>query len=352
MSQCCHQPPSLETSPESECAPPKRRDLILWGSLSLIAMAFVLYALGVPIPHLHVFVHGVLDLVGTMWWGVALGVIIVGLMNKVPREYFQLLLGRGDSFGGLMRAAFAGVLLDLCSHGILMVGAKLYERGASVAQVMTFLIASPWNSFSLTLILIALIGLQWTLVFIAGSFVVAVVSGLVFQQLTQRGILPENPLVPYTPPDFDWRADLRARWREFHFTPRFIRDVLVGGLPEARMLIRWLLLGIIIAAATRAFIPPEFFAAMFGPTLIGLFITLAAATVIEVCSEGSAPIAAEILNRAAAPGNAFTFLMAGVATDYTEILVLRDATKSWKVALALPLVTVPQIILLALLMNG
>ena len=30
-----------------------------------------------------------------------------------------------------------------------------YERGATIGQVMAFLIASPWNSFSLTLILIA-----------------------------------------------------------------------------------------------------------------------------------------------------------------------------------------------------
>ena len=56
-----------------------------------------------------------------------------------------------------------------------MVGAKLYERGASIGQVMAFLIASPWNSFSLTLVLIALIGLPWTLTFIGLSMIVAVI---------------------------------------------------------------------------------------------------------------------------------------------------------------------------------
>lgn len=349
MSSCCHTALPPESGPR---APKARVDWILWSSIAIVSLAGILHLAGVPIPHLHAFVHGVIDLAATMWWGVVLGIVIVGLMNKVPRAYFQILLGRGDSFAGLLRAAFAGILLDLCSHGILMVGAKLYERGASTAQVMTFLIASPWNSFSLTLILIALIGLNWTLLFIAASFVIAVFSGLVFQILTHRGILPANPNRPDVSPDFDWRGDLRVRWKNFRFSRKLVLDVLIGGLPEARMLIRWLLLGIIIAAATRAFIPQEFFAAMFGPTLIGLLITLVAATVIEVCSEGSAPIAAEILRRAGAPGNAFAFLMAGVATDYTEIMVLREATKSWKVALGLPLVTVPQVIVLALLMNG
>jgi len=89
----------------------------------------------------------------------------------------------------------------------------------------------------------------------------------------------------------------------------------------------------------------------FGPTLGGLGLTLVAATILEVCSEGSAPIAADILNRAAAPGNAFAFLMAGVSTDYTEIMALKECTKSWKIPLFLPLITVPQVVVLAWIAN-
>jgi len=85
--------------------------------------------------------------------------------------------------------------------------------------------------------------------------------------------------------------------------------------------------------------------------MIGLLLTLLAATVIEVCSEGSSPIAADLLTRAGAPGNAFTFLMAGAATDYTEIMVLRETTKSWKATFALPLLTTPQVLLIAWVLN-
>ena len=65
----------------------------------------------------------------------------------------------------------------------------------------------------------------------------------------------------------------------------------------------------------------------------------------------AAKIAADILSRAGAPGNSFAFLMGGVATDYTEIMILRDTTKSWRIALFLPLITLPQIILLGWLIN-
>jgi uncharacterized membrane protein YraQ (UPF0718 family) len=78
---------------------------------------------------------------------------------------------------------------------------------------------------------------------------------------------------------------------------------------------------------------------------------LLATTVIEVCSEGSTPIAADLMNRANAPGNAFTFLMAGVATDYTEVMSIRDTTRSWKIALFLPLITVPQVMVIGFILN-
>ena len=90
----------------------------------------------------------------------------------------------------------------------------------------------------------------------------------------------------------------------------------------------------------------------FGPSLLGLGATLVSTTIIEVCSEGSTPLAADLLQRAKAPGNAFTFLMAGVSTDYTEILSLKSTTKSWKIALFLPLVTVPQVLIVGYLINS
>ena len=117
------------------------------------------------------------------------------------------------------------------------------------------------------------------------------------------------------------------------------------------MVLRWILFGVLLASLIRAFLDTESFQAFFGPTLLGLGLTLIAATIIEVCSEGSTPIAADLLTRAKAPGNSFAFLMGGVSTDYTEIMVLKDATASWKIALFLPLITLPQIFLIAWFVN-
>ena len=130
-----------------------------------------------------------------------------------------------------------------------------------------------------------------------------------------------------------------------------LREIARTGMSESRMILRWIFFGVVLAAAIRAFVPEAIFSQYFGPSLLGLALTLLATTIIEVCSEGSSPIAADLLTRAAAPGNAFTFLMAGAATDYTEIMVIRETTRSWKATLALPLITVPQVLLVAWLLN-
>jgi len=295
--------------------------------------------------------HSVYSLVNTMWWGIAFGVVAIAVLGRIPREFIMRVLGTGRGVNGIVRATFAGVLLDLCSHGILLVGAKLYERGASIGQVMAFLIASPWNSFSLTLILIALVGLPLTLAFILLSMGIGVVTGLIFERLVARGQLPENPNQSVVDANFKFWSQARLGLRTLRLTPSNLGSMLIEGIVESRMVMRWIFLGIIIASATRAFMPDAAWETYFGPTLFGVMVTLVVTTLMEVCSEGSTPIAADIVNRAGAPGNGFAFLMGGVVTDYTEIMTIRDMARSLKTALFLPLISLPQVLLVAVLVN-
>ncbi|MEO0393411.1 MAG: permease [Pseudomonadota bacterium] len=335
----------------------RRVDWMLWGSLTVTALAYGWYLINPASPvadhsAMTHFTHGVFDLINTMWWGLLLGVVFVGLMDRVPKELVMQALGGTRKATGILKATAAGVAFDLCSHGILMVGMKLYERGATIGQTFAFLLASPWNSISLTIILIALIGWPWTLAFIVLSAVIGVITGLVVDSLVARGLLPDNPnRMGVTPPDAPLSTGLRRWFSSLQPSGRGAVAVLADGLRGSKMVLRWLLFGVVLASLIRAFVPAEVFADWFGPGLLGLFITVIVATIIEVCSEGSAPIAADIVNRAGAPGNGFTFLMTGVATDYTEVMSLRDTTGRWVLAFAVPIIAVPQTIMIAALIN-
>lgn len=348
MNDCHHN----ETS---HCAPKNRIDWLLWGSLGLIVPLY-LVGLGnwdIQLPALPIGSMGqaVFELMNTMAWGMLLGIIFVGLLGHIPREMVMSVLGRGGSTKGILRATLAGVVLDLCSHGILMVGMRLYERGASAGQVMAFLIASPWNSFSLTLILWSLVGLGWTLAFVFLSMLIAVTSGLVFEYLTRRGTLPSNQHDSDLPDNYAFFSEVGKLLGEASYTPASLGQLLLDGLKGARMVLRWILFGTLLAVMIRTYIAPETFQTWFGASLAGLGMTVLVATILEVCSEGSVPLAADLLTRAQAPGNSFAFLMTGVSTDYTEIMSIKDTTGSWKLALFLPLITVPQVLLIAWLIN-
>ena len=343
-----------ETQATSSCCTPsegRKFDYILWGSLLLVAAGLTGHFIGLGPHWWHTFSHGTYEFMTKAWWGLLAGIVAVGVIGRLPQDLVSGLLGKGGSFTGILRATFAGTLLDLCNHGILMVGAQLYKKGASLGQTLAFLVSSPWNSLSLTLILAALIGWKWMLLFIAASMVIGIITGWIADLLVKGGVLPANPNARELPADFRFGAAFREALGKVKPTAANLKAIATTGLKESRMILRWIFFGVVLAAAIRAFVPEQLFSQYFGPTLIGLLLTLLATTIIEVCSEGSSPIAADLLTRAAAPGNAFTFLMAGAATDYTEIMVLRETTKSWKATFALPLITVPQVLLVASILN-
>jgi uncharacterized protein len=348
-SSCCH-----TENPHEGHDHKSGPDWMMLVCAPLIAIPYLLYLFGPDaLDHgwFSTYMHSIHEFVNATWWGVLVGIFFLALLARVPREFVMSVLGNKKGSGGIGRAMLAGVLLDLCSHGILMVGTKIYQRGASIGQVMAFLIASPWNSISLTFILIAMIGFKLTAIFLLLSVVIAFISGLIFDALVARGVLPDNPNRFDMPENFKFWREAKTQLSSVTWNGALFKDMLIGGTKDSAIVVRWLLLGIVIASILRIFFTPESFAQWFGPTAIGMMATLFFATVLEVCSEGSSPIAADLVTRAAAPGNAFAFLMAGVATDYTEVMVLKDTTKSWKIALFLPLITLPQVIILGILLN-
>ena len=361
MSSCCSSPepesPDSGNDDASCCGGSKKRfDWLLWGSLIFVLLGYfghLLFAevmVGASTQLAH-FCRGVFELLNKMWWGLALGILAVGMLGWVPREWVAAVLGKPGTITGIMRAICAGLILDLCNHGILLVAMKLYERGASFGQTLAFLIASPWNSLSLTLVLFALIGVKLTLVFILLSALIAIVTGLLVEMMVKAGRLPANPNAAELPEGFQLWPEMKATFKQSRINHILLGQMLKAGLSESQMILRWIFFGTVLAAAIRAMVPADVFGDWFGPTWIGVLLTLVAATVIEVCSEGSSPIAADLVTRANAPGNGFAFLMAGAATDYTEIMALKETTRSWKMSLILPMLTLPQVVVIAWMVN-
>ena len=315
--------------------------LTAFATLAILAFSYLYAPLN---PVFNAFV----DYLGLIWWAVLLGLVLGGLIDKfVPREYFsKYLAGKGRR--SILNAVAFGFLMSACSHGILAIAIEIYRKGASIPATVAFLMASPWANLPITILLFGFFGFN-ALYIIFSALLIAVITGLIYQFLDSRGWIEKTKTHDYK--DFSMLADMKKRWKNHRLSPRDdLKDIASSVWSLNKMVTWWILIGILLASFTRVFIPQELFMTYMGASLLGLGVTLALATIIEVCSEGSSPLAFEIFHQTGAFGNSFAFLMAGVATDYTEIGLLWSNVGR-KTAIWLPIITVPQILVLGYMFN-
>ena len=328
---CCH-----SHAAESEGIPALGRKLRIVGGL-FIAVLLLSFA-----PLLQPLNEALIEYLKIIWWAVLLGLALGGVIDYfVPDGFIIRFLGQRRKLT-LIYAVIAGFMMTACSHGILAIAIQLYKKGASVPAVITFLLASPWANLPMTILMFGFFG--WKAAYIVfGAMAIALITGLIFMLLDRLGWI-EGSSETAAVSDISW-----TNLKNFE-AGKSAKGIAAGAVSLANMVLWWILIGILAAAMIGAYVPEHWFMQYVGPDITGMLVTLLFATIIEVCSEGTSPIAFEIFAKTGALGNPFIFLMAGVATDYTEIGLLWSNIGK-RTALWLPAVTVPQILLLAALFN-
>jgi uncharacterized membrane protein YraQ (UPF0718 family) len=246
-----------------------------------------------------------------------------------------------------------GFLMSACSHGILAISMQLHKKGASNPAIVSFLLASPWANITISVMIVGFFGLKGLFIILA-AIIIAINTGLVFIFLEKKGLIEKNANSVEVSQEYsilkDWRKRVADYKLNFKNIINDLKGIASGTWDLSKMVLWWIILGIFIASIAGAYIPTHIFHRFMGPTLMGLIVTLSLATVIEVCSEGSSPLAFEIYRQTGAIGNSFAFLMGGVVTDYTEIGLLWSNVGR-RVALWMPLVTVPQVLVIGYIAN-
>lgn len=278
-----------------------------------------------------------------------MGLLIGGMIDYyVPQEYISKYLARHKK-RTILYATGLGFLMSACSHGIIALSMELHKKGASGPAVVSFLLASPWANLPITFLLIGFFGWKG-LVIVVLALLVAVTTGLFFQFLDSKGWIEKNPHSVAVHREFSIWKDIQARMKAHRFGFEDIKGIGKGIWELADMVMVWIVVGILLASIAQAFVPMSIFQKFFGASLTGLFFTMLAATVMEVCSEGTSPLAFEIYRQTGALGNAFAFLMGGVVTDYTEIgLLWKNLGK--RTALWVLGITIPEVFLLGWVLN-
>jgi uncharacterized membrane protein YraQ (UPF0718 family) len=206
----------------------------------------------------------------------------------------------------LPAAALAGVALPICECGSVPVARRLAARGLTPSAAVTFMLAAPVLNpvvIASTFVAYRARSSLWTMVIgrFALGMLVAIVVGWVLGSRSKDEVLrPRSEeahavLVEPGPPE--------ARWRRFFLHTG--NDFLFMG--------RYLLVGAAAAAMVQTFLPASFVSKVAGTPVLDIAVMMGLATVLSLCSESDAFVAASFVQFG--PAAQLAFLVSGPMID-------------------------------------
>ena len=238
-----------------------------------------------------------------------LGFLFAGLLYAwFPNHKMAKYLGKNNS-ASVINAALLGVPLPLCSCGVIPTGVSFYKSGASKGASVAFLISTPQTGVDSILVTWSLLGLPMAIL----RPVIAFVSGVFGGLLTNLSVNRQNkisPPEPEIPVNYSGKKVGIIEMLRYAFV-EFLEDI-----------VKWLVIGLLIAALLAVIIPDDFFLRYLKNDYLSMLLVLLVSVPLYVCATGSVPIAAVLMLKGLSPGAAIVFLMAGPATNAATILVI------------------------------
>ena len=240
--------------------------------------------------------------------------VLAGLLhNVVSPDRLQRMLGN-RKISSLAKATVSGMLLPICSCGVIPLGLGLYYSGAYLGPVLAFMTATPVINPAAVLLAYGFLGPQVATIYLVSGFVVPMLIGVVGNALAGRELQApglENPVelaALESPAEVTLGQKLKTglRW---------------GVLDMGVSVSKYVILGMLLAGLIVAVVPPAFIQQYLGnPGLLSIFGIAVLGAIMYVCAVGHIPFIAALIASGAAPGLAITFLMTGAASNLPELI--------------------------------
>lgn len=251
------------------------------------------------------------------------GLMAAGVLHQlIDEELVRKHLGRNSS-GSVIKGAFFGTPLPLCSCSVIPFAASLRRSGASKGSTLSFLISTPVIGIDSMLATYGMFGWVFTIYRVATSAVLATVAGLMLNRLDTAEPSPPAVFSAVAPASAGMKPVFKipppAR-KPFSFAEVFAYGfgTLLGSF--SKPLFWGLVIGAIIAAAV-----PENLQTLLGENRwAGYLIAAAISAPMYVCATASLPIAASLIVAGVSPGAAFVFLTSGPATNTVTMGVVKS----------------------------
>ncbi|MDE7461993.1 MAG: permease [Muribaculaceae bacterium] len=257
------------------------------------------------------FIYSLINMLAEMAPYLLLGFLIAGILYAfVPAGFYRKHLSRPGAWS-VIKAALIGVPLPLCSCGVLPTAVSLRRNGASRGAATSFLIATPQTGVDSIAATYSLLGPAFAIIRPIAALVTAFLGGMLVNK--------ENKSCDA---DIAEEVDTIDAPASDSFIGKIGDALRYGYVDMVQNIGKWLIVGLIIAAAITVFVPDDFFTFFADYPFLSMLAVVIVAVPMYVCSTGSIPIALSLMLKGLSPGAAFVLLMAGPAANFASIIVV------------------------------
>ena len=114
---------------------------------------------------------------------------LCGLLHVMLRpEFLQQSLGN-TKLSSLVKATVSGMLLPICSCGVVPLALSLYYSGAYLGPTLAFLVATPIINPAAVLLALALLGPKLTVIYVITGFMLPMIIGVIGNKLGKNELV-------------------------------------------------------------------------------------------------------------------------------------------------------------------
>lgn len=240
--------------------------------------------------------------------------ILAGVLHEfLEPSKLQNMLGN-KKISSIIKATLSGMLLPICSCGVIPLGLSLYYSGAYLGPTLAFMTATPIINPIAVILCFGLLGPEITLIYVLCGFLLPLIIGVMGNMFSGSELYLDL-------------GDSEAQERiDFEEETVPIHEKIINGmhwvLNDMGMVVsKYVILGMAAAGFILTVFPSSIIEKYLGnPGVLSLGSVAILAAIMYVCAVGHIPFVAALIASGASPGVAIVFLMAGTATNLPELM--------------------------------
>ena len=246
------------------------------------------------------------------------GYLLAGIIKQViPSSWVEKQLAEPGLIS-IVKGAFIGAPLPLCSCGVIPTALAIRKAGASKGATASFLVATPETGVDSISFSYAVLGPIFALMRPIGALVSAIIAGVLVNTFDKEDVAVEKGA--------EENASCCSKKQQEELLPISARFVAAIKYGYGRMIsdtAKWLVIGLVAAAVITALVPQSFFL-QWGNGVVAMIVMVIVGLPMYICATASTPVAASLLFAGVSPGAALVFMLTGPATNIATMGVIKE----------------------------